>query len=209
MASLFGKKIGMTQMFEENGRRVPVTVIEAGPCVITQIKTPETDNYSAIQVGFIELDAKRLNKPMTGHFSKLGQKGGFRVLGEFRVDDTAAYELGQVLRADLFKPGDIVDVTGKSKGKGFAGTIKRYNFHRGPMTHGSKNKRPPGSIGTSATPARVIPGRKMPGHLGDCQVTVQRLRIQEVDLDRNLILIEGAVPGGKNNIVAIKTSAKA
>ena len=209
MAAIFAKKLGMTQVFEEDGRRVPVTVLEAGPCVIVQVKTPKTDKYSAIQIGFAEKDLKKVNKPMSGHFKEAGLKTGFRVLGEIRVGKTNEYEPGQVIKADIFKSGDLVDVTGKSKGKGFAGTIKRYNFGRGPMTHGSRNKRPPGSIGTSATPARVIPGKKMPGHLGDHKVTIQRLRIFDVDIERNLIFIEGAVPGGRNNIVTIKTSVKA
>lgn len=207
MAAIFGKKIGMTQAFEESGRRVPLTVIEAGPCYVVQIKTQKTDKYSAVQLGFDERDPKKVNKPMTAHFAKAG-KAAFRVLAEVRVDDPSAYALGQAITADIFKSGDIVDVTGKSKGKGFAGTIKRYNFHRGPMTHGSKNKRPPGSVGTSATPSRVVPGRKMPGHMGDAQVTIQRVRIHDVDLERNLIFIEGAVPGGRNNILRIKTSVK-
>lgn len=209
MAAIFGKKLGMTQVFEPDGRRVPVTVIQAGPCVVTQIKTTKTDSYSAIQVGFLGRELKKVNKPMQGHLARAGQKTAYRVLGEFRMEDTSAYELGQEIRADVFSAGDIVDVVGRGKGKGFAGTIKRYNFGRGPMTHGSKNKRPPGSIGTSATPARVIPGKKMPGHMGDHRVTIQRLRIQEVDVERNLILIQGAVPGGANNIVTIKTSVKA
>ena len=209
MAAIFGKKLGMTQVFEESGRRVPVTVIEAGPCVVTQLKTPKKDKYSAIQVGFIEKDIKKMNKPAAGHFDKAGLKVGFRHLGELRVEDVSEYKVGQVLRADVFKPGDVVDVTGKSKGKGFAGTIKRYNFGRGPMTHGSKNKRPPGSVGTSATPSHVIPGRPMPGHMGDRRTTIQRVRIHDVDLERNLLLIEGAVPGGRNNIVTIISTVKA
>lgn len=209
MAAIFAKKLGMSQIFEDDGRCVPVTILEAGPCVVVQVKTPDTDQYSAIQIGFDEKDLKKVNKPMTGHFKKSGLDNGFRVLGEIRVNKSEEYELGQVIKADIFKSGDLVDVTGKSKGKGFAGTIKRYNFSRGPMTHGSKNKRPPGSIGTSATPSRVIPGKKMPGHMGDHRVTIQRLRIFDVDIERNLIFIEGAVPGGRNNIVTIKTSVKA
>lgn len=209
MAAIFAKKLGMSQIFEDDGRCVPVTILEAGPCVVVQVKTPDTDQYSAIQIGFDEKDLKKVNKPMTGHFKKSGLDNGFRVLGEIRVNKSEEYELGQVIKADIFKSGDLVDVTGKSKGKGFAGTIKRYNFGRGPMTHGSKNKRPPGSIGTSATPSRVIPGKKMPGHMGDHRVTIQRLRIFDVDIERNLIFIEGAVPGGRNNIVTIKTSVKA
>jgi large subunit ribosomal protein L3 len=207
MAAIFGKKVGMTQVFESDGRRVPVTVLEAGPCVVLQIKTPDTDQYSAIQVGFLENDFKKVNKPMKGHFSKVG-KTGYRVIGEIRVADPGEYELGQVITAEVFKAGDVVDVTGKSKGKGFAGTIKRYNFARGPMTHGSKNKRPPGSVGTSATPARVIPGRKMPGHMGDHRTTIQRVQVHAVDLERNLILIHGAVPGGRNNVVMVKSTVK-
>ena len=209
MAAIFAKKLGMSQIFEDDGRCVPVTILEAGPCVVVQVKTPDTDQYSAIQIGFDVKDLKKVNKPMTGHFKKSGLDNGFRVLGEIRVNKSEEYELGQVIKADIFKSGDLVDVTGKSKGKGFAGTIKRYNFGRGPMTHGSKNKRPPGSIGTSATPSRVIPGKKMPGHMGDHRVTIQRLRIFDVDIERNLIFIEGAVPGGRNNIVTIKTSVKA
>lgn len=209
MAAIYGKKLGMTQLFEEGGRCVPVTVIEAGPNVVTQIKTLKSDSYSAIQIGFQEIDLKKVNKPMKGHFTGAGTKTGFRTVAEIRVDDSTSFELGQKIKADIFKGGDIVDVTGTSNGKGFAGTIKRYNFARGPMTHGSRNKRPPGSVGTSATPSRIIPGKKMPGQMGNAKVTIQRVRIYDVDLERNLIFIEGAVPGGKNNIVAIKTSVKA
>ncbi len=209
MAAIYGKKLGMTQLFEEDGRRVPVTVIEAGPNVVLQVKTPEKDSYSAVQIGFESIDKKKVNKAQKGHFAKAGQKDGFRTVAEIPVEDDSSYEPGQEIKADVFKAGDVVDVTGTSKGKGFAGTIKRYNFGRGPMTHGSKNKRPPGSMGTSATPSRIIPGKKMPGHMGNATVTIQKVRVQEVDVEKNLIFIEGAVPGGKNNIVSIKTSVKA
>lgn len=209
MAAIYGKKLGMTQLFEDDGRRVPVTVVEAGPNVVVQVKSPDTDRYSAVQVGFLEKDAKRVNKPTLGHLKNAGVDGGFYFLGEIRVEDSSEYSPGQEIKADVFKAGDIVDVVGKSKGKGFAGTIKRYNFGRGPMTHGSKNKRPPGSIGTSATPSRVLPGKKMPGHMGDARTTIQRIRVHDVDIERNLIFLEGSVPGGRNNIVKIKTSVKA
>ena len=207
MAAIYGRKIGMTQVFEESGRRVPVTVIEAGPNVVLQVKTMNKERYSAIQVGFLEKDLKKFNKPQNGHFAKVG-KTGYVFVGEIRLEDVSGYKPGDKVMADVFSAGDLVDVTGKSKGKGFAGTIKRYNFGRGPMTHGSKNKRPPGSIGTSATPSRVLPGKKMPGHLGDARVTTQRVKIHGVDLERNLILIEGAVPGGRNNIIQIKSTVK-
>jgi large subunit ribosomal protein L3 len=209
MAALYGKKLGMTQLFEDDGRCVPVTVVEAGPCTVIQVKSPTSDKYSAIQVGFGKVDLKKVNKPMTGHLKTAGLDNGFSVIGEFRVADSSEYQVGQVISADIFKAGDIVDVTGTSKGKGFAGTIKRYNFARGPMTHGSKNKRPPGSIGTSATPSRVLPGKKMPGHMGNARVTVQKVRVHDVDIERNLIFIEGGIPGSRNNFVAIKTSVKA
>ena len=209
---LLGIKLGMTQAYTEEGQRQPLTVVEAGPCVIVQVKTAQKHGYNAICVGFGEKDLREFNKPQSGLFkTALGDKTkvGYRRLQEFRVDDVADYSVGQTLTVEQFSSGDLIDVSGKSKGKGFAGTIKRHHFSRGPMTHGSKNKREPGSIGCSATPGRVYKGRKMAGQMGNKKVTVQRLRVHHVDAERNLLFIVGAVPGSKRAPVMVKPSVKA
>ncbi|QNB48456.1 50S ribosomal protein L3 [Thermanaerosceptrum fracticalcis] len=205
--AILGTKLGMTQIFDETGKAIPVTVIEAGPCVVVQKKTAENDGYNAIQVGFGEVKEQDLNKPLKGHFAK-GQIKPLRYLKEFRVDDANAYNIGQEIKADVFSSGEWVDVTGLTKGKGFAGGIKRHGFHRGPMKHGSKYHRRPGSLGAKG-PARVFLGRKLPGRLGREQVTVQKLLVVKVDPERNLLLVRGAIPGPKKSLVTIKSSVKA
>jgi large subunit ribosomal protein L3 len=205
--AIMGIKIGMTQIFDENDKAVPVTIIEAGPCTVLQKKNSETDGYSAIQVGFYNLKEKQVNKPARGHFKKANVKP-LRYIKEFRVKDIEAYEIGQELKADQFNPGDIVDVVGTSKGKGFAGAVKRHNFARGSMGHGSKYHRRPGSLAAKG-PARVFKGRKLPGHLGRERVTVQGLKVVKVYPERNLILIKGSIPGPRKGLVIIKDSVKA
>ena len=205
--AIMGIKIGMTQIFDENDKAVPVTIVEAGPCTVLQKKNSETDGYSAIQVGFYNLKEKQVNKPARGHFKKANVKP-LRYIKEFRVKDIDAYEIGQELKADQFNPGDMVDVVGTSKGKGFAGAVKRHNFARGSMGHGSKYHRRPGSLAAKG-PARVFKGRKLPGHLGRERVTVQGLKVVKVYPDRNLILIKGSIPGPKRGLVTIKNSVKA
>jgi large subunit ribosomal protein L3 len=200
---ILGKKIGMTSVFESDGRLVPVTVLKAGPCVVTQIKNTETDGYKALQLGFDELDAKKVNKPEAGHFEKSGGKG-FSTVREFRVDNIDEYELGQVIDLGMFEVGEKVAVSGVSKGRGFQGTIKRHGFSRGPETHGSRNHRKPGSIGQSAWPARVIKGKRMPGRMGSDRVTVKNLKVVDIKLEDNVILIKGAIPGSKTGIVELK-----
>ena len=205
--ALIGKKLGMSQLFSPDGEVTPVTVIQAGPCTVTQIKSVDSDGYNAVQLGFGERKPQRTKKPLLGHFKKSG-KGPFAVVREVRVDDVGEFELGQEVSADIFQVGELVHVIGRSKGKGFAGTIKRWNFSRGPMSHGGMNKRAPGSIGCSATPARVIKGRKMPGQMGNRRVTVKGLMVVDVRPEENIILIRGAVPGGRNGVVFIKKSGK-
>jgi len=205
--AIMGIKIGMTQIFDENDKAVPVTIVEAGPCTVLQKKNSETDGYSAIQVGFYNLKEKQVNKPARGHFKKANVKP-LRYIKEFRVKDIDAYEIGQELKADQFNPGDMVDVVGTSKGKGFAGAVKRHNFARGSMGHGSKYHRRPGSLAAKG-PARVFKGRKLPGHLGGERVTVQGLKVVKVYPERNLILIKGSIPGPRKGLVIIKDSVKA
>ena len=205
--ALIGKKLGMSQLFSPDGEVTPVTVIQAGPCTVTQIKSVDSDGYNAVQLGFGEKKPQRTNKPLLGHFKKSG-KGPFAVVREVRVDDVGEFELGQEVSADIFQVGELVHVVGRSKGKGFAGTIKRWNFSRGPMSHGGMNKRPPGSIGCSASPSRVIKGRKMPGQMGNRRATVKGLMVVDVRPEENIILIRGAVPGGRNGVVFIKKSGK-
>jgi large subunit ribosomal protein L3 len=205
---LLGTKLGMTQVWDENNRIVPVTVIEAGPCVVTQVRTPETDGYSAVQLGFGAIDPRKVNKPDGGHFAKAGVTPR-RDLVEIRTEDASEYTLGQELKADTFEPGAVVDVTATSKGKGFAGVMKRHGFHGLRASHGVQRKhRSPGSIGGCATPGRVFKGLKMAGRMGSDQVTTQGLRVQSVDTERNLILIKGAVPGPKGALVLIRDAAK-
>jgi large subunit ribosomal protein L3 len=205
--ALIGKKLGMSQLFSPDGEVTPVTVIQVGPCTVTQIKSVDSDGYNAVQLGFGERKPQRTKKPLLGHFKKSG-KGPFAVVREVRVDDVGEFELGQEVSADIFQVGELVQVVGRSKGKGFAGTIKRWNFSRGPMSHGGMNKRPPGSVGCSASPSRVIKGRKMPGQMGNRSATVKGLMVVDVRPEENIILIRGAVPGGRNGVVFIKKSGK-
>ncbi|MCE5243727.1 MAG: 50S ribosomal protein L3 [Syntrophobacteraceae bacterium] len=201
--SIIGRKLEMTQIFAEDGSAVPVTLVQAGPCYVTQVKTPERDGYSALQIGFGSAKAKNVNRPDKGHQDKAA-KGYFRVLREVKVEDSSDYELGQEFAADVFEIGEKVDVIGKSKGKGFAGTIKRWGFQRGPAGHGSKNIREPGSTGNATYPGRVIKGKKLPGQKGDRRVTVMDLKIIDVRPEENLLIIKGAVPGATNGIVLIR-----
>ena len=207
--ALIGKKIGMTQIFDEKGKVVPVTVVEAGPCVVSQLKTVETDGYTAVQFGFGDIKPKHVTKPLQGHFKK-ADVAPKRILKEFRFDDCSAFELGQIVKADVFNTGDKVDVTGKSKGKGYAGVIKRWNFARLKETHGSGPvARHGGSMGACSSPSRVWKGKKMAGHLGAEKVTVQNLTVVKIDAEDNLIAIKGAVPGPNGGYVVIKDSVKA
>ncbi len=199
---ILGTKLGMTQVFDEIGNAVPVTVIQAGPCVITQIKTKQTDGYSSVQLGFGTVKEKALNKPKLGHLAKSGASP-VRHLREYRVDQTDEFEVGQSLAADRFEAGQLIDVSGISIGKGFAGNQKRNNFRRGPMAHGSKNHRAPGSIGAGTTPGRVYPGKKMAGQMGNEKVTVRKLSVERVDSDRNLLLVKGTVPGKRGTLLSI------
>ena len=189
-------------MFTPDGRYVPATVIEAGPCVVTQIKTKGTDGYDALQLGFGDKRTLRVNKPLQGHFKKSGDQC-FRYLKEFSVENPADYNIGQQLTVEMFKVGERVDVVGTSKGRGFSGVIKRHGFHRGPMTHGSKNIRRPGSVGCSAWPAKVVKGKKMPGQYGNDRRTIRNLEIIDIRSDDNLILVKGAVPGAETGLVAV------
>lgn len=204
---ILGTKLGMTQVFDETGRAIPVTVVQAGPCTVTQVKTKQTDGYSAIQVGYGETKVKALSKPELGHLAKSGAQP-LRHLHEYRVPDTSGYELGQALTAALFEAGQVVDVIGTSIGRGFAGYQKRHNFARGPMSHGSKNHRAPGSTGAGTTPGRVYPGKRMAGRLGGGQVTIRKLTVVRVDAERNLLLIKGALPGKPGAIVNIVPEKK-
>lgn len=206
--AIIGKKIGMTQIFTEDGTVVPVTVVEAGPCVVVQKKTMDVDGYEALQLGFGEVKEKRVNKPLKGHYDKHGVAYK-KVIREFKLDDYAAYEIGQEIKADMFEAGDKVDVSGKSKGKGFQGTIKRHGQQRGPMAHGSKYHRSAGSMGASAYPSRVMKGKKLPGQMGNKNVTALNLEVVKVDVENNVLLIKGAVPGPKGSLVSIKSSVKA
>ena len=206
---ILGKKIGMTQIFDESGHAVPVTVIEAGPCVVVQKRTVERDGYTALQLGFGEVPEKRVNKPMRGHFKAAGVKP-VRYLREVRVregEEFANLEVGSEIKADVFSAGEYVDVIGVTKGKGFAGTIKRHNFNRGPMSHGSMYHRRVGSLGPQG-PQRVIPGRRMPGRMGAERRTIQGLKVVRVDADRNLILVRGSVPGPRGSLVLIRETVK-
>lgn len=205
---LIGKKLGMTQIFVADGRRIAVTVVEAGPCVILQKKTKEKDGYDAVQVGFESREAAKANKALIGHCRTAGQ-GVFRYLRELRIDNVDNFNVGDKIEASLFQAGEYIDVTGSSIGKGFQGVIKRWGFKGGRASHGSRFHRAPGSIGCSATPSRVFKNKKMPGQLGNEQVTVQRLQVVRVDAADNFLLIKGAVPGAKNGLVVIKSSVKA
>lgn len=208
MKAILGKKLGMTQIFTEDGQVIPVTAIEAGPCLVVQVKDEEKDGYQAIQIGFEDEKKKRVTRPLQGQFekNKLPYK---KYLAEIRVSDAASYQVGQEIKADIFSVGDRVDVSGVSIGKGFAGVIKRWGFSGGPSSHGSHSHRIPGSIGTSATPSRVLKGRALPGHMGAHSVTVQDLEVVKVDPEQNLLLVKGSVPGSRGNLVNIKESVKA
>jgi len=202
---ILAKKIGMTQIFDENGMLIPVTVLEAGPCYVTQVKNAENDGYEAVQVGFGDVREKLVNKPTKGRLDKAGVGN----LKEFKFDNSAEYELGQEIKADIFAVGDKIDVTGKSKGKGFQGAIKRHGQSRGPMAHGSKYHRHAGSNGACSDPSKVFKGKKMPGQMGAVKVTVQNLEIVRIDAEENIILVKGAVPGPKKATVVLKESVKA
>ena len=210
--AIVGKKLGMTQIFTEDGRLVPVTVIEAGPCTVVQKKSEEKDGYAAVQVGFGALTENRakklLNKPEAGHFKAAGVNPT-RVLKELRLDDAASYEVGQEIKVDVFAKGDKIDVTGTSKGHGFSGVIQRWNQHTGPMAHGSKYHRGVGSMGANSDPSRVFKNKHMPGHYGVDKVTVQNLEVVQVDVERNLLLVKGAVPGPNEGLLFVQDSCKA
>ena len=199
---ILGTKLGMTQVFDEIGNAIPVTVIQAGPCVVTQIKTEQTDGYSSVQIGYGEVKEKALNRPKLGHLAKSGASP-VRHLREYRVSETSEFEVGQALSADRFEAGQVIDVSGISIGKGFAGNQKRNNFRRGPMAHGSKNHRAPGSTGAGTTPGRVYPGKRMAGQMGNEKVTVRKLSVVRVDGDRNLLLVKGGVPGKAGSLLSI------
>jgi large subunit ribosomal protein L3 len=199
---ILGTKLGMTQIFDEAGRAIPVTVIQAGPCHVTQVKTKPTDGYSAIQLGYQEVKPKALNKPLLGHLAK-SEAAPLRHLREYRLTQATDYEIGQTLGADIFSAGQLVDVCGNSMGRGFAGYQKRHNFRRGPMSHGSKNHREPGSTGPGTTPGRIYPGKRMAGRMGGKRVTVRKLTVVRVDAERHLLLIKGAVPGKPGTLLSI------
>lgn len=205
--AIIGKKIGMTQIFDEKGLVIPVTVIEAGPCIIAQVKTTETDGYNAIQLGYGDVKENRINRPEKGHFTKakLALKKHLR---EFRVSEIADVVVGNEIKADVFEAGDKIDVQGTTKGKGFQGVIKRHGQSRGPMGHGSMYHRRPGSMGSTSTPGRVFKGKKLPGHMGVQTVTIQNLDVVKVDLDKNVILVKGSVPGAKGAILKIRKTVK-
>ena len=207
MKAILGKKIGMTRIFAETGEVIPVTVIEAGPEVVTQIKTVETDGYEGIQVGYEDQKPQRVNKPMTGHFEKSGGTPK-KYLAEFRNDEGETYELGQVITVADFEEGKKLDITGVSKGKGTQGNIKRHGHHRGPMSHGSKHKRLAGGLAAGTYPSRVFPGNAGPGRMGRDTVTVQNVKLVKVDADRNLMLVKGAVPGGRGSLLKIRYAVK-
>ncbi len=204
--AILARKVGMTQIFDEQGRVVPVTVLEAGPCRVVQVKEKETDGYNSIQLGLVEQKEHRVNRPMKGHFQKAKVKP-FRFLREFRVEDSAAYKPGQEVKADSFAAGDLVDISAVSRGKGFAGSIKKMGFARGPKTHGSHYHRGPGSLG-SVDAARVFKGRELPGRMGGWRRTIQCLLVVDTDAEKNILLVKGSVPGPRGGLVEIKESVK-
>ena len=206
--AILATKVGMTQIFNEDGVLTPVTVLQAGPCVVTQVKTVENDGYSAVQVGYGDIREKLLNKPQKGHFAKAGVANK-RYLKEFKFDNAEEYTVGQEIKVDIFTEGDKIDATAKSKGKGFQGAIKRHGQSRGPMAHGSKFHRHAGSNGAASDPSKVFKGKKMPGHMGAVRVTIQNLEVVRVDAENNVILVKGAVPGPKKSMVMIRESVKA
>ena len=207
MKGILGRKIGMTQIFTEAGEVVPVTVVEAGPVVVTQVKTIENDGYNAVQVGFVDAKEKSLNKPQKGHLAAANVLK--KHLKEFRVEAVDAYTVGQEIKADVFAAGEMIDVTGISKGKGFQGPIKRHGQSRGPESHGSRYHRRPGSMGACSYPGRVFKNKKLAGHMGSVKVTVQNLEVVRIDAEKNLILVKGAIPGAKGSVVTIKEAVKA
>jgi large subunit ribosomal protein L3 len=202
---LLGNKIGMTQIFDESGNIIPVTILKVGPCVVTQVKTEARDGYNSIQVGYSNVSSKSLTQPELGHLQKSNIQP-LKYLKEFRVDKDQKFEVGQVLKVDLLSPGQLVNIKGKSIGKGFAGHQKRHNFTRGPMTHGSKNHRAPGSIGMGTTPGRVLPGKKMAGQLGNKITTIKKLKVIQLNLEENILVIKGSVPGKPGNLLSIVPS---
>ena len=205
---IIGKKIGMTQIFDEKGNVVPVTVIETAGNIVAQVKTVETDGYNAIQLGYGEIKDKHINKPEAGHFAK-AKLANKKHLREFRMESVESYKVGDEVKADIFVAGDKIDVQGTSKGKGFQGVIKRHGQHRGPMGHGSMYHRRPGSMGATSTPGRVFKGKRLPGHMGKVTVTIQNLDVVRVDMDKNVILVKGSVPGPKGAILKVKSAVKA
>ena len=205
--AILATKVGMTQVFAEDGSFIPVTVLQAGPCPVVQVKTAEKDGYDAVQVGFGDIREKLVNKPMKGHFAKANVTNK-RFLKEFRFENAAEYSVGQEIKADIFAAGDKIDASGVSKGKGYAGAIKRFGLSRGPMGHGSKYHRHAGSNGPATTPGRVFKGKHMPGQMGNVNVTVQNLEVVRVDVDNNMILVKGAVPGAKKSLVILKETVK-
>ena len=205
---ILGRKVGMTQIFDEQGKVIPVTVIQAGPCPIVQKKTVENDGYSAVQLGFETKKERRVNKPLKGHFDK-AEVEYKKFLKEFKLDTADQYNIGDEIKADIFEVGEKVDVSGVSKGKGFQGVIKRWGKHRGPMTHGSHYHRRPGSMGGSSNPSKVFKGKKLPGHMGAEKITIQNLQVAKVDAEKNLLLLKGAVPGPRRGLLVIKDAIKA
>ena len=205
--AILATKVGMTQIFDENGALIPVTVLQAGPCVVTQVKTVDNDGYSAVQVGFSDKREKLVNKPLKGHFDKAGVSCK-RYLKEFKFEDAESYALGQEIKADIFAAGDKIDATAISKGKGFQGAIKRHGQSRGPMAHGSKYHRHAGSNGACSDPSKVFKGKRMPGQMGNKKVTIQNLEVVRVDAENNLLLVKGAVPGTKKSMITIKETVK-
>lgn len=205
--AILAKKLGMTQIFDETGKVIPVTVIEAGPNAVIQKKTVENDGYEAVQVGFVDLKEKKTNKPTKGHFAKAGVTPK-KYIKEFRLDDVSALNVGDEIKADIFEAGEKVDVAGITKGKGYAGTIKRWGQHRGPMTHGSGYHRGPGSMGMCSDPGRVFKGKRLPGHMGVERVTIQNLTLVKVDAEKNIILIKGGLPGPKGGLLIVKNTVK-
>jgi large subunit ribosomal protein L3 len=202
---LLGNKIGMTQIFDDSGNIIPVTILKVGPCIVTQVKTEARDGYNSIQVGYSNVSSKSLTQPELGHLQKSNIQP-LKYLKEFRVDNDGEFEVGQILKVDLLSPGQLVNVKGKSIGKGFSGHQKRHNFTRGPMTHGSKNHRAPGSIGMGTTPGRVLPGKKMAGQLGNKVTTVKKLKVIQLNLEENILVIRGSVPGKPGNLLSIVPS---
>ena len=206
--AILATKVGMTQIFNEDGMLIPVTVLQAGPCVVTQVKTEENDGYTSVQVGFGEIREKLVNKPEKGHFDKAGVAYK-KFVRELKLENAAEYALAQEIKADIFEAGDKIDATAISKGKGFQGAIKRHNQHRGPMAHGSKFHRHQGSNGAASDPSKVFKGKKMPGHMGSKKITIQNLEVVRVDAENNLLLVKGSVPGPKKSLVTIREAVKA